>query len=122
MDNILNNVIQSLIPLVEVLEQFEIAYYIGGSVAITAYGISRPTQDADVIADIRPHHVALLVKLLEADYYIDAGMIRDAICHRSSFNIIYLETMLKIDIFIPKSHPFAQQERSRIQLATIEEG
>src|SRR5690348_12068298 len=106
MDDTINNVIQALVPLIEFLEQFEIDYYIGGSVASSAYGISRPTQDADVIADIRNHHVALLVKLLEADYYIDAGMIRDAIRHRSSFNIIYLDTMFKIDIFIPKSNPF----------------
>lgn len=122
MGNTINDVIQALIGLIEVLEQLEVDYYIGGSIASTAYGISRPTQDADVIADIHSHHVALLVKLLEGQYYIDAGMIRDAIRRRSSFNIIYLDTMLKIDIFIPKAHPFAQQERRRAQLATIEEG
>jgi len=38
MDNAIHNVIQALIPLIEVLEQFEIDYYIGGSVASTAYG------------------------------------------------------------------------------------
>lgn len=113
MSDTINDVIQVLIPLIEVLEQFEIDYYIGGSVASSAYGISRPTQDADVIADIHRHHIALLVKLLESDYYIDADMIRDAIRRRSSFNIIHLDTMLKIDIFIPKAHPFAQQERQR---------
>ena len=32
--------------------------------------------------------------------YIDAGMIRDAIRRRASFNVVHLATMFKADIFI----------------------
>jgi len=115
-----NNVIRALLPLIETLEQLGIAYYIGGSVASSAYGVSRPTQDADVVADIRPEHVYMLTKRLEAEYYIDADMIRDAIRHRSSFNIIYQDLMFKVDIFIPKSRRYAQQELLRTRVGTIE--
>ena len=40
-------------------------------------------------------------------------MIRDAITHRSSFNIIHLETMLKIDIFVAGHDPVAREELDR---------
>lgn len=76
----------------------------------------------DVVADIRNQHVMSLVKLLESTYYIDAQMIRDAIRNRTSFNIIYLDTMFKINIFIPKSGLYAQQELHRMRLISIEEG
>ncbi len=72
MEDSIKEVMRALVPLIEVLEQFEIAYHIGGSLASSAYGVSRPTQDADVIADIQLKHVNTLVKLLETEYYIDA--------------------------------------------------
>jgi len=122
MSSFITDVVQAITLLIEVLEYLEINYYIGGSTASTAYGVSRPTQDADVVADIRNQHVMLLVKLLESTYYIDAQMIRDAIRNRSSFNLIYLDTMFKIDVFIPKSQPYAQQELQRSRPICIEEG
>jgi hypothetical protein len=77
------------------------------------YGTARPTQDVDIVADLQFKDVRPLVKYLETDYYIDADAIRDAIRHRSSFNVIYLASMLKIDVFIPKPRPLSQHEQSR---------
>ncbi len=114
-----DNVIRALLPLVEALEHLGIKYYVGGSLASSAYGIARPTQDADVVADIRGEHVYLLTKQLGTEYYIDADMIRDAIRHKSSFNIIYQDLMFKVDIFIPKSRRYAQQELLRTRIITI---
>lgn len=114
-----DSVIRSLLPLIQALEYLGIKYYIGGSLASSAYGISRPTQDADVVADIHTEHIYLLTRSLETEYYIDADMIRDAIRHRSSFNIIYQDLMFKVDIFIPKSRSYAQQELARTQISTI---
>ncbi|MGZ3646137.1 MAG: hypothetical protein ACXVCM_20065 [Ktedonobacteraceae bacterium] len=49
-------------------------------------------------------------------------MIRDAIKRRSSFNVIHLETMLKVDVYIPKSRPFDQEELRRVQQEVLLEG
>jgi hypothetical protein len=122
MANNLDNVIHALLPLIDALDAFGIPYYLGGSVASSTYGVSRPTQDADVVADIQIKHVISLVKRLEAEYYIDADMIRDAIHHQSSFNLIYLASMFKVDVFLPKPRPFTQQERLRARKEVIEEG
>ena len=114
--------IHALAPLIEVLERLGISYYVGGSLASSVHGISRPTQDADVVADIRLEHVRSLVRNLEAEYYIDADTIRDAIGYRSSFNVVFLGSMLKVDVFIPKLRSFSQQEMLRARPGIIEDG
>lgn len=115
-------IVQVLTPLVEALEQLGIPYHIGGSVASSTYGIARPTQDIDVVADVQLQNVRPLVMLLETDYYIDADTIRDAIRHRSSFNIIYFASVAKVDVFIPKASPFARQGQLRAQQEKLEGG
>ena len=74
-------IIQAITPVVMAFERFNIAYYIGGSVASSVHGKRRATQDVDVIAAIQHHHVQTLVKLLENEYYIDGTMVKDAIRH-----------------------------------------
>jgi len=102
-------------------EKFGIAYYIGGPVASSAYGIARATMDVDLVANVEISQVNRLVKALETDYYIDADMIRDAIHKRTSFNLIHLETMLKIDVFIVKEQPYDSEALTRRQPDTLDE-
>ncbi len=46
-------IIQALTSLIEAFEQLGVAYYVGGSVASSAHGIKRATQDVDVVADLQ---------------------------------------------------------------------
>jgi hypothetical protein len=69
-----------------------------------------------------PEHVHLFVQHLENEYYVDEEMILDAIRHRSSFNIIYLDSMLKVDVFLPKARSFDQEEYRRAQPETLIQG
>src|SRR6266567_8090078 len=112
-------ILAAITPIVEAFEELKVNYHIGGSVASTVHGIMRATIDADIVAELRPEHVRPLVKLLEADYYIDEDAVRDAIKRHSSFNAIYLDTMLKVDIFIPKSRLFDQEELRRTRQQPI---
>ena len=119
MDNV-PDILAAITPIVEALEELGIPYHIGGSVASSLYGLPRLTIDADLVADIRMEHVRPLVKQLETDYYIDEDMIRDAIRRQSSFNVIHQDTILKVDIFIPKSRLFDQEELQRVQSKVLE--
>lgn len=101
-------ILRTLTPIVEVLDQLDLPYHIGGSVASSLYGQFRPTQDVDIVTDMRLSHVRLFVKLLEANYYVAEDAIRDAIRRQSSFNLISNETFMKVDVFIPKSRAFDQ--------------
>ena len=75
----------------------------------------------DMVSNSNRPHVKQLVKTLEQTYYISEKMILDAIDSRSSFNIIHLETMLKVDVFIMKDTPFQQECISRRKKDTIDE-
>lgn len=94
-----------------VLERLKVPYLVGGSLASSLHGIPRATQDVDIVGVLDESHVDALVRTLQDSFYVDAPMIRSAIQHHSSFNLIYLPTMFKIDIFIPE-----QNESSRIEL------
>jgi hypothetical protein len=85
----------ALAPVLAVLEEMGVLYYVGGSVASMAHGEYRQTADADVVADLRPEHAPILATKLEADYYVDEAMIRDAIARRSSFNVVHKITSRK---------------------------
>lgn len=108
-------------PVVEAFEALGIPYYIGGSVASSAYGIARSTMDVDMVSDLKPKHVRALVGMLEAAYYIEEDMILEAIEGRSSFNMIHLETMLKIDVFIAKNTPYDIETFKRRRRDTLHE-
>jgi hypothetical protein len=115
------DILVPIIPLVDAFEQLGVSYYIGGSVASSAYGLPRTTIDADLVADLRIEHVRPLVQQLQNAYYIDADMIRDAIKHRSEFNIIHFETMLKVDVFIQKTRAFDRETRRRVRQEKLDE-
>lgn len=93
-------IVQTLTPIVEVLEQLAIPYHIGGSVASSLYGVFRPTQDVDIVAAMPQTRVRPFVTLLENDYYVVEDAIRDAIRQQASFNLISNTTFLKVDVFI----------------------
>jgi hypothetical protein len=102
-----------LMSVVAVFERLHIPYLVGGSMASALYGVARSTLDADIVADIRQDQVSALVAALGEDFYADDQMIRGAIEHRGSFNLIHLTTMFKVDVFIRKDRPFDQMQFER---------
>ena len=104
---------QATEPLIQFFEANAIQYHIGGSVASSAHGIPRTTLDVDLVADIKPEQVDQMVNALKAIYYIDGDMIKKAIKNESSFNLIHLQTIIKIDVFVLKKDPFNKQVMER---------
>ncbi len=96
------------------LNALDVPYVIGGSLASIAHGMIRATMDADIIADLQPHHVAALLDTLSAQFYMpDETVLKQAIERRGSFNMIHLATMFKVDIFLPQGRPFDRQQLER---------
>ena len=96
----------------EALDRMQIPYLVGGSVASSIHGISRPTMDLDIVADLRAEQAEEFAQLLHADFYADADMIREAIRRGRAFNLIHYATTFKIDVF-----PLKADEYSRISFA-----
>jgi hypothetical protein len=118
----LNDLFPALAPVVSAFDKLGILYYIGGSISSSIHGIPRTTMDIDIIADIKPEHVEVLYLSLEPGYYIDKDMIREALRHHSSFNIIHFDSMMKIDIFVLKNREFDREafKRKRLDVQEIE--
>lgn len=115
------DIIAALDILVGCFEELGVAYYIGGSVASSAYGIARATIDVDLVAEIEISQVDCLVKALEKDYYINAETAREAIKESTSFNLIHLESMIKIDVFIVKGQAYDYEALARRRPNTLDE-
>ena len=99
--------------VIDELEHLSVPYLIGGSFASTAYGRIRTTQDVDIVANLEQDQVNDFIASLGVSFYADEAMIRNAITRRTSFNLIHLDTMFKVDIFLPKNRPFDQQQLAR---------
>lgn len=104
---------QAVKLFVKTLEKLNVPYYIGGSIASSVYGISRATMDIDLVSELKSDQVKFLVQALQKDYFIDENMILDAIKNKSSFNLIHLSTMIKIDVFISSGRMFDKSSFSR---------
>lgn len=101
------------------LNDAEIDYMLSGSVALTFYGKPRMTRDIDIVILIPLRAVDRFVKLFDADFYIDRDMVEDAVRNQSMFNIIHLETVIKVDFIIRKNQEYRILEfnkRKKMQL------
>lgn len=94
------------IKVIKALEKCGVNYFIGGSLGSSVHGLPRATLDVDLVADLNQDQVKQLVEMLKDEFMIDEDMINDAIKRRACFNIIHLETMFKVDVFILNNDPY----------------
>jgi len=108
-----------ILLVTQALEQIGISYAVGGSLASSIHGVMRSTLDADIVADMKLEHIKPLVAALSKEFYADDEMIKDAIEHHSSFNLIHYETAFKVDIFTRKLRAFDQMQLERRRTSVI---
>jgi hypothetical protein len=105
--------LQDFTHVARVLDHMGLAYALGGSMASSVYGISRHTNDADVMVVPFPGREKELIDALGADYYASEPSIRQANLNRSSFNLINISTGFKVDVFILPDDPFERTAMTR---------
>lgn len=110
-----SNALRVCREVAEILESLGIPCLVGGSLASSLHGIPRSTDDADLVAELRENHVEPLVAALGSRFYVDAERARDAVRRRSSFNVIELATMFKVDLFVLGDDPAAREQMVRSQ-------
>jgi hypothetical protein len=100
--------------LAGVLEGLQLPYFVTGSTVTIFYGEPRFTNDIDVVVALTARHVtAFCQQFPEEDFYVDEEAVRDAIRHRSQFNIIHPRSGLKIDVIIPQTNDFNRSRFNR---------
>ena len=109
------NLLAALRPVVEAFYELKVDYFIGGSVASSANGTPRTTLDVNLNANLKPSHIEPLVQHLDNAYYVSKEMIQDAVQRQSSFKVVHLATMFKLDVFVLKSAAYDQEAFQRAQ-------
>lgn len=114
--------LQAALRVADALDALGVRWFLGGSLASSAHGVPRATLDADIVADLQPQQVKLLLKAIGEGWYADEQAMRDAIANRSSFNLIHLDTAMKVDVFVPKHRKFDAEQFDRVQRTPVAEG
>ena len=112
--------LQELLKLVaDFFESESIPYGIVGSVATIKYGEPRLTLDIDVVADIPLGKIARLCERFSMpEYYISEVAVREAVLQKSQFNIISIDTGLKVDVMVPDNSAFGRTQLTRTRMFT----
>lgn len=105
--------IEIALTVAAIFERLGVSYAIGGSLASSFHGESRSTRDVDFMADLQLAHVDPFVAALGDRFHADLEAIRNAVRERRSFNVIHLETMFKVDVFVPGATPLGSEAMSR---------
>lgn len=90
--------------VVESLERLGVPYVVTGSYAIIAYGVPRMTNDIDIVVRLTLDDVPAFERVFpEPIFYLSIEAARQAIRDEAMFNVIHVETAMKID-FYPRRH------------------
>jgi hypothetical protein len=103
--------------VIQRLEKENIEYIIVGSLAAMVYGEPRLTRDMDLVLDIHPKDATKLEGLFpQPDFYCPPiEILSDEIRNRGQFNLLHVQTGLKVDVVIKKTTPFDQSRFERKQ-------
>jgi len=108
-----------------ILEDLEIPYAIGGSVASGLHGEPRTSIDVDFAVHLDAAQLEPLATELEREFYVDRQSMREAIEAHRLFNVIHLSSLGKIDFHVcPRSGVFAEELRRarRVRIRREPEG
>jgi hypothetical protein len=106
--------------LIEALDGLGIPFLVGGSMASSIHGVPRATMDIDLVVDLTPEHIALLSRTLDAEFYVDAQALEEALRTGRAFNLIHYASTYKFDLFPLSSDPFHQSEFHRRVIVQVE--
>ncbi len=103
-----------LIKVLALLNENQIDYMITGSLVSSIQGEPRATHDVDIVVNITNTAVPALTKAFQLpDYYISELAIKEAIQHKSMFNLLDTVEGDKADFWILTDEPFDQSRFTR---------
>ncbi len=118
----MDETLQTALLVASILDDLQVRWFLGGSLASSLRGIPRATLDADMVAELLHEHVKPLLEALGEVWYADEQAIHDAISNRSSFNLIHFDTAMKVDVFVPKQRRFETEQFARAVRTPVADG
>jgi hypothetical protein len=106
--------------VIPVLNALHVEYMLTGSLASSAQGEPRSTHDIDLVVLVPPEAIRKLVEAFPPpEFYLSEEAIRDAVRHRSMFNLLSISDGEKVDFWVLKDEPFDQSCFSRKRVENI---
>jgi hypothetical protein len=103
----------------ERLSAAQIPYMLTGSYALAFYTTPRMTRDLDLVISLGQDEVGAVVKVFEADFYVDADDVRSAVLSQRQFNLMHLQSGIKVDLIVRKASEYRQVEFARRREVTF---
>lgn len=95
------------------LDTARIAYMLTGSFAMAYYATPRMTRDLDLVVALTAQEVPELVAQFASDFYLDVDAVRAAADAQGFFNLMHLQSGIKVDFIVRKNARFRQVEFER---------
>ena len=109
----------TLLKLVAVLDRFRIRYHLTGGITSVAYGEPRMTQDLDLVLD-RDRVIVVqdefLSALSDAEFHFSEPTARRAIESRQMFQLIDVDHVIKLDLYVRCLIPGELDRSVRIEM------
>ena len=112
--------------LKDVIKKFEtlgIQYMLTGSMAMTYYAQPRMTRDIDLVVEILPVMIERIEQIFKTDYYLSVDSIKAAVKNEFLFNLIHINSAVKIDCIVRKNQKYRLVEfdrRNKIKVDDLE--
>lgn len=97
----------------ERLEARGLPFMLTGSFALAYYATPRMTRDLDIVVALQEKDVGPLVAALAPDFYVDAEAARAAVRTERLFNLLHLDSGIKVDLIVRKSSAYRRLEFER---------
>lgn len=92
--------LQLAVAVAELLDELDLNYVIGGSVASSLVGEPRSTVDIDIAVQLEPEKLDALLTRVRPSFYVPENDAVRAVREKDSFNLIHNDAALKVDLFI----------------------
>ena len=103
------------------LEKTGIEYMLTGSMAMNYYSQPRMTRNIDVVVALSHCHVDVFLSSFHPDYYVTRETVESSLRQHSMFNLVHMESIIKVDCIIRKTSDYRLHEFERWQRISIED-
>jgi predicted nucleotidyltransferase len=101
------------------LTELGLPFMLTGSFALAYYATPRMTRDIDIVLAIEASGVDPMVASFARDFYVDGELARAAIHSETLFNLMHLDSGVKVDFIVRKSSEYRRLEFERRKLISV---
>lgn len=115
-------VLEIVIDVARRLEAAGIPYAIGGSLASSAWGQMRQTNDADIVVLLPNSDPSGLETAFPEPYYLSKSELASALTSSDEFRpvqLLHIDEAFKIDLFLLRDGPYEVSELARARRVTL---